>query len=173
MKLGLLGSHISHSYSKIIHESSAQKLGLNISYEIFDTPSEKVLDFLEKFWLTGGHGFNITTPYKKIIAKHIGSIDNSVNTVYRGKNGWLGTSTDGIGFANALFNDDVSLENTSEIIFIGAGGAVSAILNYLSKQLTHIPKCTIMRRSADNDKELQSVIAPETLQNQVQKIFQK
>ena len=37
MKYGLLGEHLSHSYSKIIHE----KLGL-YSYELFPLPLERV-----------------------------------------------------------------------------------------------------------------------------------
>ena len=57
MTYGLLGEHLSHSYSPLIHSM----LG-SYPYRLFAIPEEKLAAFL-----TGGEfdGLNVTIPYKK------------------------------------------------------------------------------------------------------------
>tara|TARA_B100000989_G_C19506958_1_gene456943 strand:- start:201 stop:1130 length:930 start_codon:yes stop_codon:yes gene_type:complete len=62
-KLGVLGKNISYSQSPYIHKAFAKHAGIDIQYEIFDI-SEDPLSFVDRFFADGGHGLNVTTPYK-------------------------------------------------------------------------------------------------------------
>lgn len=62
-KLGVLGKNISYSLSPYIHKAFAQHFGIDVQYEIFDTPDDPV-SFVDRFFADGGHGLNVTTPYK-------------------------------------------------------------------------------------------------------------
>ena len=81
MKCGLIGRHISYSYSKEIHEM----LGL-YSYDLLSVEPED----LETLVRGGGYdGFNVTIPYKKQIMEYLDCVDDlaraigAVNTVYK------------------------------------------------------------------------------------------
>ena len=62
-KLGVLGKNISYSKSPYIHKAFAQHFGIDIQYEVFDI-SDNPLSFVDRFFADGGHGLNVTTPYK-------------------------------------------------------------------------------------------------------------
>lgn len=132
LTLGLLGQNIQYSLSPKIHLSSAEKLGLQATYSLVDIPAPQVKEFIENFWAVGGTGFNVTTPYKELVAEIIGTELTSVNTVYRGDKGWEGTSTDGEGFINSLKHMSLKLEDINEMTFLGSGGAVLGILQYIA-----------------------------------------
>lgn len=119
MKYGLLGEHLSHSYSKIIHD----KLGL-YPYELFPLPPERVGVFLASRSFAG---LNVTIPYKAIVAKYCDVIDpeakaiGAINTLYFKAGGLHGTNTDYNGLSYAATRIGISFEG-KKVLILGGGG---------------------------------------------------
>ena len=42
-KLGLIGHHLSHSISAIIHSAGLKSIGLDGTYEVLETPAEDLI----------------------------------------------------------------------------------------------------------------------------------
>jgi shikimate dehydrogenase len=120
LRCGLLGEHLSHSYSPVIHSELA-----NYSYELFEMPPEEVEAFLmsDRF-----DAINVTIPYKKTVMPYLAEIsDNarrigSVNTITRTAQGLRGDNTDYYGFSHML---DLSGANVGgkKVLILGSGGA--------------------------------------------------
>ena len=150
-KLGLVGYPIDHSLSPKIHQESAKILKITATYDLFEFAEAEIPNFLKLFWKEGGTGFNITSPYKQIIANHISEKPClPINTVYRGTDGWLGCSTDGQGFLNSLKRFKISCDDFDQFIILGSGGAVISILKELIHKVSK-KKFYIFRRSLKND----------------------
>jgi shikimate dehydrogenase len=119
MKYGLLGEHLSHSYSQIIHE----KLGL-YAYELFPMPPERIGVFLAT---RGFAGLNVTIPYKTAVAKYCDVIDpeakaiGAINTMYFKAGGLHGTNTDYYGLAYAAKRAGISFQD-KKVLILGGGG---------------------------------------------------
>ncbi len=119
MKYGLIGEHLSHSYSKLIHE----KLGL-YPYDLFPMPPEQ-LDSL----LAGRSfaGLNVTIPYKTIVGKYCDIIDaeakaiGSINTLYFKDNTLHGANTDYHGLSYAANRAGISFKG-KKVLILGGGG---------------------------------------------------
>jgi shikimate dehydrogenase len=152
--LGILGEKISHTLSPRIHNFSASYLKKNCVYEVYDMGSEKLEDFLDSFLERGGIGFNVTTPHKAAVAKLVGGHSlNSINTVFRKNNAWHGASTDITGLEAAIKKLEYSLADFSEIVILGNGGVVRALLDHIQKEFRSFPDVTILRRSDARDAE--------------------
>lgn len=147
---GLLGNNISYSLSPEIHNFSSRLLGRDSVYLAFNLGAQHLATFLEAAWSMDFGGFNVTQPYKNDVARIIGAKEESVNTVYRGPDGWLGLSTDGRGFLAACNRAGIQVATLKEIIFLGTGGANQSILQSLLTQ-TKLKKLTFMRRSPKHD----------------------
>ena len=152
-QVGLLGNHISYSLSPIIFEISAGLLNKQCSYKLYDLEQKKVASFLNHFWKNGGLGFNVTTPYKRLVASLTASSYKSVNTVYRSLSGWASVSTDGVGFFFALVNAGVKLKQLKNIVFLGSGGVVTSILDAIKCEKLCC-QVFILRRNTQYDEEL-------------------
>ena len=119
-KCGLLGEHLSHSYSPVIHCELA-----SYSYELFEMPLEDVGAFLmsDRF-----DAINVTIPYKKTVMPYLAEISDearrigSVNTITRTKNGLRGDNTDYYGFSYMLDQSGVSVKG-KKVLILGSGGA--------------------------------------------------
>ena len=86
-------------------------------------------------------GINVTffSPYKNAIIPYLAEISeeakilNSVNTVYRKNEAWVGCSTDGAGFVKGLTEIDI-LPTGRIIQIIGAGGSAQSIIYNLAQK---------------------------------------
>jgi shikimate dehydrogenase len=149
--LGVIGKNIGYSMSPYIHNYFISKNNLKNIYNIFDISEHNLKSFLDIFWELGALGFNITTPYKEIIAKLIGK-NSSINTLYRGEKYWLGMSSDGPGFVKSIERIDRTIYQFDNIIILGSGGVVSAIIQYFVKlKLNNLKNIFIFRRNKDRD----------------------
>lgn len=97
MRCGLLGEHLTHSYSPQIHAL----LG-DYSYELFEVAPEKLGEFLQAGEFDG---LNVTIPYKRAVIPYCAELSaaaremGSVNTLLRRPDGTLyGDNTDLDGF---------------------------------------------------------------------------
>ncbi len=125
---GLIGTHLTHSYSKIIHEKI-----MNYEYRLIELNISEVDAYLSKKEF---EALNVTIPYKQTVIPYLDEIDaqakaiGAVNTIVN-KNGKLyGYNTDYAGFMETIryFNIDVC---DKKVIVLGNGGASKAVIAVL------------------------------------------
>ena len=154
--MGLIGQHISYSLSPLMHNRAALQLRENIIYLPLSLPKSQIQNFLEVAWHLGALGFNVTKPYKGHLANLVDCQGRrSINTLYRGEQGWCGASTDGPGFARAIERMGRTLGSFEHLVLLGNGGAAFAILEHLLEMHKEGENCprriTILRRSNTAD----------------------
>ena len=150
--LGLLGHPVSHSLSPAMHNATCAALGLDCVYVPLDIAfrsQQQIARFLEDLQASNFLGFNVTLPYKSWVAESLDCKLASVNTVYRGEqNQWQATSTDGLGFLQAL-SQMVPFESIQHVVCIGNGGAALAALSTLAEQRPELPIQVLRRTKRD------------------------
>lgn len=119
MEYGCIGEHLSHSFSKEIHNALADYI-----YEIREIEREKLSEFFEK---RDFKAINVTIPYKQEIIPFLDEISeeakkiNAVNTVVN-KNGRLyGYNTDFYGLKSLIERKGVTLKD-KKVLILGSGG---------------------------------------------------
>ncbi len=125
MKYGLIGEHLSHSFSVIIHS----KMG-EYPYKLKELAADELGRFMhEKSFL----GINVTIPYKKTVMRYLDKISEdaekigAVNTVIN-KNGELcGYNTDFFGLSEMLAYNGVDLCGKT-VLILGTGGTSKTAL---------------------------------------------
>jgi shikimate dehydrogenase len=132
-KLGLIGHHLSHSISPIIHRAGLESLGVDGTYEILETPPEDLISRIKFLKANDYNGFNITIPLKVPVTLFLDHIDKSadvsgsVNTIkIRPDRTFHGFNTDIYGFQKAIpasIQQDLIGANVS---ILGTGGASRA-----------------------------------------------
>lgn len=129
MKFCLIGEHLSHSYSKEIHNL------VGVDYSLKELSRCGVGDFVKN---SSYDGFNVTIPYKKDVIPFLDEVSPSasgvgaVNTVCRKNGKLLGFNTDVDGFLYMVKRKGVSLDNKS-VLVLGSGGASKAVCYALKK----------------------------------------
>ena len=144
MQYGLIGEHLTHSFSKVIHEKIADYV-----YEIKEIEPQNVEKFMKsKDFLA----INVTIPYKETVIPYLDHIDESakkigaVNTVVN-KNGILyGYNTDYSGM-KALVNKIGLPIKDKKILIIGTGGtsktATAVVSDMGAKQIVYVSNIKI------------------------------
>jgi shikimate dehydrogenase len=122
LKLGLLGRKLAHSRSPAIHRFLGKALGVELSYDLFET--DDPLSIFAK----GLDGFNVTIPYKEALFPGLSRMDpladriGAVNAVRRSASGWEGFNTDYPGFISMLARAGITVEGR-DFLVLGTGGA--------------------------------------------------
>ncbi len=150
--VGLLGRGIAHTLSPTIHNSTIAALGLNCLYVPFDIQGEfPSADFFQTMWKAGALGFNVTVPFKEDAARRFPTDEVSVNTIYRGPEGFLASSTDAQGFIRGLKELGHGLNDFEAIIILGHGGAAKALLQKFRILVPKIPLIVLKRSTTSAD----------------------
>lgn len=138
-KYRLLGYPLRYSLSAHIHQLFAQQSNLVIDYRANPLPQQEFASYWHEFWLNGGKGLNITTPYKVLACEYVNELKpnaklaKAINTVGSTATGEIwGDNTDGVGFANDLARHEISLHGMN-VLILGAGGAVRGILQKVAE----------------------------------------
>lgn len=161
---GVVGNPIAHTFSPLIHNTIAGKMGHNLVYVAFNVKEDldaaikgaKALNVL---------GMNITVPYKSKVMDSLVETDEAaktigaVNTLVSAEGGYKGYNTDYLGLKRAMAEDNIIIENKPVILF-GAGGAARAAA-YLVGTL-NASKLFIVNRTLDN---------AQVLKNDMQQLF--
>lgn len=131
MKCGLLGQHLTHSYSPAIH----RLLG-DYAYELFEIQPEKLEDFLQNGDFSG---LNVTIPYKKAVIPYMTELTpiaqklGAVNTIVRRADGCLvGHNTDYFGFSSMIRYSGLNVAG-KKCLVLGSGGASNTAVAVLEE----------------------------------------
>lgn len=124
-KYGLLGEHLSHSFSPQIHSQLA-----DYPYTLCEVDREDLGNWAKNNDLAG---FNVTIPYKQDIMQYCAEVSpqaqaiGAVNTVVRRADGTLlGDNTDYYGFMYMLESLNVDIKGKKAVI-LGGGGASKTV----------------------------------------------
>lgn len=122
---GLIGAHLSHSYSKLLHSY------FGYEYSFFELEKSDLKSFLDK---RNFLGLNVTIPYKEEILALCDEVDElarqigSANTLYFNFEKKLhATNTDYFGFLSAMEFANVNLRSET-VAILGYGGVSKAII---------------------------------------------
>jgi|TARA_B100000315_G_scaffold244365_2_gene268837 shikimate dehydrogenase len=134
-RYAVLGNPVSHSKSPQIHAAFARQTGEEIAYEAIYVPTDEFAAGASDFIEGGGRGFNVTLPFKQEAWQWVGRSSaraqaaGAVNTVSVDQDSaTTGDNTDGSGLiADITHNQQWPIEG-SEILVVGAGGAVRGVL---------------------------------------------
>ena len=124
MEYGLIGSNLTHSFSKYLHEEF-----LNTNYELVSLSIEELDEFFNK---KDFKGVNVTIPYKQEVIKYLDELDESVrktntcNCIINENNKLKGYNTDYFGFKFLIEENDIKVANR-KVAILGSGGTFNTI----------------------------------------------
>lgn len=130
MKFGLLGQHLSHSYSPKIHSLLA-----NYQYGLFDIEPDELESFLRSDEFSG---LNVTMPYKKAVIPYLDQLSpiaaklGAVNTIVRRDGKLIGHNTDYYGLYSTVQNAGLTLSG-KKCLVLGSGGASNTAVAVLKE----------------------------------------
>lgn len=130
LKLGVIGSTLTHSKSPQIQNAGLKYLGLSGNYDKYEIDQEN-FEYEITGLLSQIDGLNVTIPYKEQILKYLNHRDKLVdrigaaNTIQVKDGKIYGYNTDYYGFKKSLEN--YKLQN-SNVAILGSGGASKAII---------------------------------------------
>lgn len=147
MRCGLIGEHLGHSFSKIIHQKIT-----DYSYDLVELAPDEVGAFVKQ----GGYdAFNVTIPYKKTVMPFLDRISpeaqriGAVNTVVRRADGSIdGYNTDYFGFGGMLDTLGVDPKGKKAVV-LGSGGASVTVQAVLSDR--GVRELVVVGRSLENN----------------------
>ena len=131
-KYGLIGHHLSHSYSPLIHQYIFEKNNINATYELIEVEEFQLEDCVNNLKNNIYKGYNVTIPYKEKIMKFCDVLTDAakeigaVNTIYMKDGLVVGDNTDYLGFSAELKTYDIRVFG-KDIYVLGSGGASKAI----------------------------------------------
>lgn len=127
---GLLGEHLSHSFSPQIHA----RLG-DYDYKLFEVAPDDLGAFLQA---KNFNGLNVTIPYKKTVIPYLAGLSENaqrigaVNTIVKHADGTLwGDNTDYDGFLYMVRRSSAAVKGKKAIV-LGTGGASAPVAAVLS-----------------------------------------
>lgn len=149
----LIGNPIEKSLSPIIHNSIFKSLNEDSIYLAFNIKENDLKNTIEAFKAMKIQGFNVTIPHKKTIIEYLDVITpeakviGAVNTV-KNENGILvGYNTDGDGFLQTFYDNNIDIKNKN-ILILGSGGAAFAIGSILA--IKEVQSIYIASRNTQN-----------------------
>ena len=124
-KILLIGDPVFHSLSPGMQNAAFKELGLDLKYESLRITENKfemeIKNILEARDILGA---NITAPFKTRILPFVKTSELAVNTIKRGKRGFLGFNTDIFGIKMLLKN--IGFSNKLKVLILGGGGGAIA-----------------------------------------------
>jgi shikimate dehydrogenase len=154
----VMGNPVTHSRSPWIHARFAELTGQSMRYERQLVPLDGFSATLQAFRANGGHGCNVTVPFKLEAAamatwKSPGvALAGAANTLAFDMDAIRAHNTDGPGLvADITDNAGVPLAGR-DVLLIGAGGAAAGVLGPLIGQRPR--RITLTNRTAARAAEL-------------------
>ena len=138
----LIGEHLSHSLSAVIHDRLFAMLDIPGSYDLREIPRAQTDRVAVALAGEGYDGFNVTIPYKEMVMPQLDSLSEeakaigAVNTVLVRREETLrleGYNTDYVGFGRMLKSAGIEVRGRIAAV-LGIGGAYRAVAAYLLDQ---------------------------------------
>ena len=135
-RYAVVGNPVKHSLSPEIHRAFAAQTGERLHYDKLLAPVGGFADTAAAFFESGGQGLNVTLPFKGEACCWVAQAQpaaarcGAVNTIALENGETRGFNTDGIGLVRDLEAQGVEIAGRN-LLLIGAGGAVSGILDAL------------------------------------------
>lgn len=130
-KYGLIGKNIGYSKSPKIHRFMADKLNLDMTYELIDIDEDELPRIIKQLRSGTYRGFNVTAPYKQVICKYLDELTpkakriQAVNTIYLKNDKVIGDNTDYDGFIGLLLTHQIDVKGKN-VYILGSGGAAKS-----------------------------------------------
>ncbi|MDD5092838.1 MAG: shikimate dehydrogenase [Dehalococcoidia bacterium] len=132
-KVGLIGYPLGHSISPAFQQAAFDHLGLDIRYELWETPPGNLSQVVKDIRSAEKLGANVTVPYKEAVLRLMDYLDpmasdiGAVNTIVKRDGILIGYNTDAGGFLRALKEQGKFDPQDKKVAIIGAGGVARAI----------------------------------------------
>lgn len=126
---GLLGHHLSHSYSEKIHQMLGLAGNVAYDYKLLETEPEGLEGLLTR---PDVQGLNVTIPYKTAVLTFCEGISDDVlncgaaNTIVNRDGKLYAYNTDIGGFKYMVYASGINVEN-KKVLVLGSGGASKAV----------------------------------------------
>lgn len=136
-RYAVVGNPVSHSKSPLIHAAFARQTGQDIAYDRLLAPLEDFEGTVRRFFREGGHGLNVTVPFKREAWDLVDRCEGgalaaeAVNTIKLEGGKLLGYNTDGIGLVSDLEQNLGIAIAGRRVLLMGAGGASHGVLQPL------------------------------------------
>jgi len=163
-RYAVFGHPVAHSKSPRIHLLFAHQFGHAIEYTAIDLAPGHFVEGVEAFRAEGGRGANVTVPFKVEayeLAANLSDrarLSGAVNTLRFDPDGSIfGDNTDGAGLVHDLTRNLAVQLKGSNILLLGAGGAVRGVLGPLLRQ--HPAKIVIANRTVGRARQLADAFA--------------
>ncbi len=138
MRCGIIGQRLAHSISPAFQNAAFRALGIDTTYEPWETEPERLAEVVESLRRPDALGANVTVPYKETVVPLVDALHDdaaatgAVNTIVRRDGRLDGYNTDVAGFARALEGMPGG-GRPQHAVVIGAGGAARAIVLALAR----------------------------------------
>ena len=136
----VIGNPIAHSKSPQIHAEFARQTGQDLVYERLLAPTHAFVATANAFRGRGGHGLNVTLPFKGEASGFATRLSMSaraaqaVNTLKFEGDAIIGDNTDGAGLINDLARNLACAIAGRRVLVLGAGGAARGVIRPLLEQ---------------------------------------
>lgn len=130
--IGLMAYPIRHSSSPAMQNEAFAKLGLDYAYLAFEVDNESLEDAVKGLRALQMKGSNVSMPNKTVVHKYLDKLSpaakmcGAVNTIVNEDGVLTGHITDGIGYMQALKDNNIDVIG-KKMTIVGAGGAATAI----------------------------------------------
>ena len=155
--IALLGHPVAHSISPAFQQAALNELGIDATYEAWDTPPLELPLAIERLRSGSVLGANVTVPHKVDVMRLVDEPDGlcelvgAANTIINRGGRLHATNTDVAGVLSALRSAGAELEGKN-IVVIGAGGAARAVVVAMRRaRAAHV---TVVNRSEERARSL-------------------
>jgi len=130
---GVIGYPLQQSLSPAFQQAAFDHLDLDVRYEAWPTPDDKLADTVQGLRAPDRLGANVTIPHKEAVLPLLDEIDDlarrvgAVNTIVNRDGRLYGHNTDVGGFLRALREDAGFDPAGARVLVAGAGGAARAV----------------------------------------------
>ncbi len=149
----LIGHPVGHSVSPAMQNAAFRALGLDLRYDLLDTPPPMLKQGIERLRDSDCAGANVTIPHKEAVVPLLDRLTENarrvgaVNTIFKRGDKLVGENTDGVGFRRALEEARVETRG-ARVVLLGAGGAACAVA-FALRDAAHIAIVNRTRERAE------------------------
>ena len=130
--VALIGYPVAHSLSPAFQQAAFDACGLDVRYQAWEVPPERLVAAMERLREEGVLGANVTVPHKEHTLRHVDALHTTaeairaVNTVVRDNQRLVGYNTDAAAFLRALRHRARFEPEGRVALVLGAGGGARA-----------------------------------------------